>query len=180
MPAKVRSIFHRGPDGVVREVPMAFSLTDKPVPSLDAEVLRLITGGTVEVTTAETGLSSLFAHDVVKTLSAGSLSCGFAPNGGVEVYFAKRSSDRFVSAADLDQGHLASGVLKGAIVYISSPVRNVVTPMGLRARAEVRAEALENMLLGEELKPVTTPEGELAFIAILGVGLIVLFLCAEA
>jgi adenylate cyclase len=165
-----------GPDGVVREVPMAFSLTDRFVPSLDAEVMRLAGGGAVEVTTAETGLSSFFAHDVVKTLSAGSYRVALAPNGGVEVHFAKRINERFVSAAELDQNHLASGALKGAIVYIASPVRNVATPMGLRSRGEVRAEALENMLLGEELKPVTTPEGELAFIAILGAALIFLFL----
>ncbi len=165
-----------GPDGEVREVPTLFRFAGKPVPSLDAEVLRLVSGMNLDVATAETGFSGFFTRVVVRALSAGPYRVALAPNGGVEVYFAKQSADRLVSAADLDQGHLAAGALKGAIVYIASPVRNVATPVGLRSRGEVRAEALENMLLGEELKPDTTLEGEIAFIAILGAGIIFLFL----
>jgi adenylate cyclase len=163
-------------DGEAREVPLLFGLAGKPAPSLDAEVLRLVGGANLDVATAETGFSGFVARVAVKTLSAGPYRVSLAPNGGVDVYFARRTSERLVSAADLDQGHVAPGALKGAIVYIASPVRNVATPMGLRSRGDVRAEALENMLLGAELKPVTTPEGEIAFIAIVGAGLLFLFL----
>src|SRR5215469_1955814 len=49
-----------GADGEVRNVPLMFNLAGKPVPGLDAEVLRLVAGAPdLDVTTAEAGFLGL-------------------------------------------------------------------------------------------------------------------------
>ncbi|HWU25636.1 MAG TPA: adenylate/guanylate cyclase domain-containing protein [Rhizomicrobium sp.] len=163
-------------DGEVHSAPMLFRLNGKIVPSLDAETLRLISGAAdPTLFAAESGLSSFLSRTVVKTLTDGGFTVALSPSGGVEIYFARPTRARFVSAADLDSGRVAAGSLKGAIVYIAPPFAHVMTAAGPRTRAEVRAEAMENMLLGTELKPATTSQAEIAFIAIVGAGLVFLF-----
>jgi adenylate cyclase len=162
-------------DGKTRSVPMLFRLKGEAVPSLDAEVLRLLSGApNVEIAGAESGLPGFDARAVVTSAHAGTYNVPLRADGGLEIYFAGPQSDRHISAADLDQGNVAAGSLKGAVVYIGSPEATVVTPAGLVTRAEVHAEALENMLLGTSLKPASRPDAELAFIVIVGAGLIFL------
>lgn len=163
-------------DGEVRSVPMLFALDGKFVPSLDAEALRVASGSAdPTLFAADSGLTSFVSRTIVKTLTDGPYTVALSSSGGVEIYFARPTDKRLVSAADLDSGHIAAGELKGAIVYIASPAARVMTPAGARTRADVRAEALENMLLGAELRPATTSQAEIAFIAIIGAGLIFLF-----
>ncbi len=164
------------PDGKVRSVPFFSRLGDKPVPSLDAEALRLVAGTrSVEIQGAETGLPGIDMKPVVKAAHSGPYDVSLRPDGGMEIYFSGSASGRLVSAAALDRGLLAPDALKGAVVYIADPDADVATPLGVRTRAELHAEALENMMLGAELKPATTLEAELAFIAIAGAGLVFLF-----
>jgi len=164
-------------DGKTRSVPLVFRLKGEAVPSLDAEVLRLLSGSpNVEIAGAESGLPGFDARAVVTSAHAGTYNIPLRADGGLEIYFAGPQSDRHISAADLDQGNIAAGSLKGAVVYIGSPEANVVTPAGLATRAEVHAEALENMLLGTSLKPAARPDAELAFIIIVGAGMIFLLM----
>ena len=51
----------------------------------------------------------------------------------------------------------------------------VETPDGPRNIAEVRAEVMENILLETPLKPVSSIYAELVFLAIVGIGVVVLF-----
>ncbi len=163
-------------DGEVRSVPMLFRLNGKFVPSLDADALRVVSGTTdPTLFAAESGLTSFLSRTIVKTLTDGTYTVALSSSGSVEIYFARPTDKREISAADVDSGRIAAGTLKGAVVYIASPAARVATPMGSRTRAEVRAEAMENMLLGAELRPATTSQAEIAFIAIIGAGLIFLF-----
>jgi adenylate cyclase len=162
-------------DGKTRSVPLVFRLKGEAVPSLDAEALRLLSGApNVEIAGAESGLPGFDARAIVTSAHAGTYNVPLRADGGLEIYFAGPQSDRHISAADLDQGNIATGALKGAVVYIGSPEANIVTPAGLATRSEVHAEALENMLLGTSLKPASRPDAELAFIVIVGAGLIFL------
>jgi adenylate cyclase len=162
-------------DGKTRSVPLVFRLKGEAVPSLDAEVLRLLSGApNVEIAGAESGLPGFDARTVVTGAHAGTYNVPLRADGGLEIYFAGPQEDRHISAADLDQGNVAAGALKGAVVYLGSPDATVATPAGPATRAEVHAEALENMLLGTSLKPAAGPDAELAFIVIVGAGLIFL------
>lgn len=164
------------PDGHIHSVPLAFRLNDTAVPTLDAEVLRLLTGdAAIDITGAEAGLPGLDGREVASRAQAGSYDVMLRPDAGVELYFAPVTAARFVSAADLDAGKLGRDALKGAVVYLSVPDAPLKTPGGLRTRAEIHAEALENMLLGTELRPASTPEAGLAFVIVLGAGLVFLF-----
>ena len=162
-------------DGKTRSVPLLFRLKGEAVPSLDAEVLRLLSGApNVEIAGANSGLPGFDARAIVTSAHAGTYNVPLSADGGLEIYFAGPQSSRHISAADLDQGNIAAGALRGAVVYVGSPEANVATPMGLATRAEVHAEALENMLLGTSLRPAARPDAELAFIIIVGAGLIFL------
>ncbi|HKD20971.1 MAG TPA: adenylate/guanylate cyclase domain-containing protein [Rhizomicrobium sp.] len=164
-----------GRDGEVRSVPMLFRLDGNSVPALDAEVLRLVSGDqNVEIGGAEQGLPGIDAQAVVTGAHAGPYNVPLRADGGLEIYFAGAQPDRHISAAALDQGGIAAGQLKGAIVFIGSPDATFATPLGPASRTEVHAEAMENMLLGSGLKPGSTPEAGLAFILIAGGGLVFL------
>ncbi|MGB8366154.1 MAG: CHASE2 domain-containing protein [Rhizomicrobium sp.] len=164
------------PDGKVRSVPLIFRLDGVPVPSLEAEILRLISGDSdIAIHADEPGLPRLDARPVVVGASAGAYDFALRPDGALQVYYAGPRPERLVSAAKLDEGRIAPASLKGAIVYVAPPNAMIETPDGPRSRAELRAEALENMLLGAELKPGSTPEASLAFLIIVGAGLVYLF-----
>lgn len=162
-------------DGKVRSVPLALLLNGNPVPSLDAEVLRLVSGASnIEIAATESGLPAVDARTIITSAHAGDYNIPLRADGALEIYFAGPHPERHISAADLDQGRLPAESLKGAVIYIAAPDAVLSTPMGRATRAEVRAEALENMLLGTGLKPASTPEAELAFIVIVGAGLVFL------
>jgi adenylate cyclase len=163
-------------DGETRSVPILLQLGAKPVPSIDAEVLRLASGAaTIDIAGGEAGFAGLDSREIITSARAGVYQAALGANGSLQIAFAGSHGERLVSAAALDEGALAHDALKNAIVYIAAPDATVATPMGRVSRAEVHAEALENMLLGTELKPVSTREAELAFIVIVGAGLIFLF-----
>jgi len=162
-------------DGKTRSVPLIFRLNDSTVPSLDAEVLRLLgQASSVEIAGDETGIPGLNARAIVTGAHAGAYNVPLRADGGLEIYFAGPQSDRHIPASDLEKGNVSEGELKGAVVYVGSPDATVMTPAGPATRSEVHAEALENMLLGTGLKPPARADAELAFIVIVGAGLVFL------
>jgi adenylate cyclase len=162
-------------DGVVRSVPVMLRLNGKPVPTLDAEAIRLAVGaGDIAIDFGESGLPGLESRSIVTGATAGHFQMPLSPNGSLEIYFSGPRPERLVSAAALDQGQVAQGALAGAVIYVAPPGAMVHTPLGLLPRSEVRAEALENVLLGETLKLAAAPEASLAFLVIAGGGLLFL------
>jgi adenylate cyclase len=166
------------PDGRVRGVPFVLRWSGKPVPSLDAEALRLVTGAqALSVATGDEGLPNLATRTVVQSAQAGATDVVLAQDGHLAIRFSGHRPERFVSAAAIDSGSLPQESLKGAVVYIGDPQNVVRTPFGRMSDAEIHAEALENMLLHAALKPVTTIEAVLGFLIITGAGM--LFLLAR-
>ncbi len=169
------------PDGTLRSIPMVMRLGDRIVPSLEAEVLRLVSGDTsVVVRSGEAGLPGLDSTMVVAGASAGSFDVPLRANGALEIHFAGPHEERNISAAALDAGQLAPAALKNAIVFLASPGASAETPNGLRPLGEVRAEAMENILLGEALKPVSSRAAALVFLLVAGLAIIVLLARANA
>lgn len=163
-----------GPDGEVRRDPLVFRLAGKPVASLDAEALRLLSATPeIDIRSAEAGLPGL-ARMVVTDAIAKPYDVALGPSGAVEIYFSKSEASRFISAAALDAGTLPTGTLKDAVVYIAPPNDMLRTPLGPLSRGEFHAQALENMVLGTELKPASTPGATLVVLVIVGVGLVFL------
>lgn len=163
-------------DGKVRTMPMVLRLDDTLVPSLEAEIMRVTAGvESAEIRTADIGSPGINEETVIAGLRAGTLDVPTHRDGAMEIYFSGPASLRHVSAAALDAGELANGALKNAIVILAPPDAMVQTPIGLRNVASVRAEALENILLGDGLKPVSSTPAILVFIAIAGIVIVLLF-----
>jgi adenylate cyclase len=168
-------------DGKLRALPMLFRLRDRAVPSLDAEVARLASGApNIVMRSEENGLPGIGGGTEIGGMSAGAFDAKLRADGALEIYFSGRRDAREISAATLVAGEVAPASLKNAIVYIAAPDASVQTPAGPRNIAEVRAEAMENILLGVPLKPVSTPFPGLIFLLVAGAGMVMLFARANA
>jgi adenylate cyclase len=163
------------PDGVLRSVPMVLRLNEQVVPSLESEIVRLASRApNVVVRTEEAGLPGLDSAPIVSGLSAGAFDVPLRSDGALEVYFAGPRDERNISVAALDDGQVAPGALKNAIVILAPPEARATTPAGVVPIAEVRAEAVENLLLGVPLKPVSSRSAALVFLLVAGLGVVVL------
>ncbi|MDE2011993.1 MAG: adenylate/guanylate cyclase domain-containing protein [Alphaproteobacteria bacterium] len=162
-------------DGKLRAMPLVFRMDGKLVPSLDAEVMRLLNGGVpLSLDARETGLPGLVSRERVARVKAGALSVPVRANGAMEIYFSGPDRARHISAATLDDDALATGSLVKAIVYLSAPGQTVATPLGPQSLAEIHAEAMENILLGTALRPVAGLYGGLTFVLIVAIGMVLL------
>jgi adenylate cyclase len=161
-------------DGRARSLPLLFRLNGKAVPSIDAEAMRIASGKpnlTVKGEDAPTSFISGAA--VIAGIDAGSFEAPLKPDGSLQIYYAGPQAARHLSAAALDDGKIAG--LKSAIVYIAAPDDIVGTPDGPQNTADVRAEAMENILLGTALKPTSAIYAEIVFLIIVGIGVVTLF-----
>jgi adenylate cyclase len=162
-------------DGKIRNMPLFFRLDGKPVPSLDAEVMRVASGKPeLSFHGQESGALGLGNATLIGGASAGPYDVPLRADGSLQIYYAGAQAERHVSAVALERGQ-PTPELKNAIVYVAPPGQIVATPDGMRNIAEVRAEAMENILLGTSLKPVSSIYAELVFLVIVGIGLVVLF-----
>ncbi|MDE3116270.1 MAG: adenylate/guanylate cyclase domain-containing protein [Pseudomonadota bacterium] len=162
-------------DGKLRAMPLLYRMDGKLVPSLDAEVMRLLGGGLpLSLVTRESGLPGLTSQERLARVKAGTLSVPVRADGAMEIYFSGANRVRHISAAALDAGTLAAGSLAHAVVYLAAPGPHVMTPIGPLPMAEVHAEALENVLLGSALRPAAGLYGGLTFVLIVAVGLALL------
>ncbi len=161
-------------DGRVRSLPLLFRLSGKPVPSIDAEVMRLASGKpNLTVKGAESPTAFLGGLAVITGIDAGTFDAPLKPDGSLQIYYAGPQAARHISASALDAGKIEG--LKSAIIYIAPPGDMVGTPDGPQNVADVRAEAMENILLGTALKPTSAIYAELVFLIIVGIGVVTLF-----
>lgn len=162
-------------DGITRGVPMLFALNNRAVPALQAEVLRVAGGQPDVVFRSEAiGLPGLASQTVIAGASTGQFGVPLRKDGAIAVYFTGPRDERIVSASALDEGGVSAGAFRNAIVFVSPPDRFADTPFGRERIGEVRAEAMENLLLGEPLKPALSPLAGLAFLVAAGMALVVL------
>ncbi|HEX3673293.1 MAG TPA: adenylate/guanylate cyclase domain-containing protein [Rhizomicrobium sp.] len=165
-------------DGTVRRMPLVFRLDGRPVPALDAEVLRLAAGTDLTIAAAATGIPGVSATSALSTASAGKYDAPLLADGTIAIYFSRGDAARHIAASALDK--LSPGALDHAIVILAPPDETVMTPFGRRNIADVHAEALENILLGTTLKEPNGRYPGLIFLLVMGIGLAVLFLRAGA
>jgi adenylate cyclase len=163
-------------DGRVRSLPLIFRVKGKPVPSIDADVMRVASGKpNLTVKGEESPTAFLGSPTMISGIDAGSFDAPLKPDGALQIYYAGPQAARHISAAALDDGKIAAGSLKSAIVYIAPPDDMVGTPDGPQNIADVRAEAMENILLGTALKPTSAIYAEIVFLIIIGLGVVTLF-----
>jgi adenylate cyclase len=162
-------------DGKVRRLPLVLRLGGRPVPSLEAEAMRLASGEAVTIASVETGVPGINASAAIAEARSGKFDTPLMADAMLAIYFARAGGDRRVSAAALDQGQLSAGTLDNAIVFVAPPDATVATPLGTRNIADVRAEAMENIVLGSALKEPDGRAPGIIFLLVMGIALVVLF-----
>lgn len=135
-------------DGILRRVPLAFTVEGAVHPALSIELLRVATGGNALVIKRDSaGISGFIVGG------------HFVPSerdGRRWVHFSPHDPARFVSIADLVDGKLPPGRLEGKIVLVGSSAVGLqdlrATPI---ARAmpgvEIHAQIIESIVSGSTL-----------------------------
>jgi len=163
-------------DGKLRRVPLIVQLNDKLVPTIDGEAVRLAASKpALDAVSRESDLPLVESGSHLAAVRAGQLEAPVDRSGAVIVHFSGADPARTLSPAALDAGSLKKDQLKDAVVYFGAPGRKLETPLGPRTRAGIRAEAMENVLLGEALRPADSMPAAIAVIVIVGLGMIFLF-----
>ncbi|WP_431052188.1 CHASE2 domain-containing protein [Roseateles sp. L2-2] len=154
-------------DGVVRRVPLLFSLQGRPVPSLTAEALRLAAGADAYVVH-----SAADAGGVVD-LRIGGHRIDTDQTGALWMHFARPQAERYLPAWQLLEGRVPPASLKGRLVLIGTSAQGLLdlrfSPLGgVIPGVEVHAQALEQIVSGQQLRrPGWVPATE-AIVALLG------------
>src|SRR5665213_2789481 len=124
-------------DQIVRRVPLIMRLGDKPVFSLVAETLRVVTGAHTYVARASgaSGEKSFGENTGLTTVKIGPLAIPTDSAGRVWVYYSKPRLERFVSAASILSGDFDPEKIKDHIILIGTSAAGVVndlqaTPVG--------------------------------------------------
>jgi adenylate cyclase len=164
-------------DGKVRRMPLVFRLRDKAVPTLEAEMLRLVLGKTAIMLKSDDGNGGLFGRALgVASVDTARGELPTAPDGSLWIAYSGVHSERDIAASALIDKTLSADALHSAIVYIGAPDELVETPTGPRPVAEVHAEAAENLLLNTALRrPPSAAEAELLCLALFGLGCVFVF-----
>jgi adenylate cyclase len=157
-------------DDVIRRVPLAARIDERPVPSLPLELLRV----------------ALRARDIrlyvdgpsVERIAVGDFVAPTEPDGELRVYYSQRDPRRFVSAIDVLDGKVDPRRLQQKLVLIGTTGLAVVdyqnTPLGVRMPgSEVIAQVLENLYDQTWLmRPPWARELETLLFVLLGASLI--------
>lgn len=164
-------------DGKLRRMPLAFRLKNKVVPSLTAEMLRLIEHKPRFVVRSDEGGNGLMGSPPgIASFEALNLDLPTAPDGSMWIAFSGKRAARNISAAALDDGKVSAAQLANAIVILGPPGETIATPSGTRSIADVYAESLENTLIGTPLRrPASAIETELLCLALFGMASIIIF-----
>ncbi len=161
-------------DGVVRRVPLLFSLQGRPVPSLTAEALRLAAGADAYVvnTAADAG--------GVVDLRIGTHRVDTDQTGALWMHFARPQAERYMPAWQVLEGRVPPASLRGRIVLIGTSAQGLLdlrfSPLGsVIPGVEVHAQALEQIVSGQQLRRpgwVPAAEGIVALIGCIAVGMV--------
>jgi adenylate cyclase len=143
-------------DQIVRRVPLIMKLGDKPVFSMVAETLRLVTGAHTYIARAvgADGEKSFGENTGLTAVRIGPLTIPTDSAGRVWVYYSKPREDRRISAASILSGNFDPALIKDHIVLIGTSAAGVVndlqaTPVAAGVPGvEIHAQLLEQILQG--------------------------------
>lgn len=156
--------------GVVRRVPLVFTLGETLVPSLSLELLRVAAG--LPAIDVEAGVRG------IRNVGLGDIRVPTQANGEAWVYFTPSLPERYISAADVLSGSVNPELLQQKIVLIGLTglglVDVVTTPRGERVPGiEIHAQLLENIFDQRFLtRPYWLSWMELAILLMFGVFLL--------
>ena len=153
-----------GDDGIVRRVPTLITVGDNPLPGLAMETLRTLTGDPI--------LSMHVGPRGLDWVGAGDLEIPTDNEGGWWLHFSNWLERPRLSAADVLDGKLPAGQLKGRVVLFVYTalglLDNVTTALGTMPGVHVHAEALDNAIDGRLLSlPHWAPMAQVALLALL-------------
>jgi adenylate cyclase len=130
-------------DGIVRRIPALYRVDDDLLPALSLEILRVATGETTIVVSAnEAGIDSVIL---------GRLRIPTDGAGRIWLYSAPRDPNRFISAADVLQRKIDAEAIKGKVVLIGTSAVGLrdfrSTPVnGSVPGVEVHAQLIDSIL----------------------------------
>ncbi len=130
-------------DGIVRRVPAVMRAQGTILPSLAFETLRVAAqSDAIIVRSDDAGVSSVGVRGFEVPTDR---------NGQLWVNFSRHDSSRFISAADLLEGRIASGSIDGKLVLIGTSAVGLLdtktTPVdAVMPGVEIHAQVLENVL----------------------------------
>lgn len=158
--------------GMVRRMPMLFSVGDNTLPALSTAMLALVQGVPA---LSLTGAGA----DSLRQLGLGQLSLPVDSNGHAWLRFSRHEPSRFVSAADLLDGKVPRDALEHKLVLVGFAAHGlqdtVATPVGERMPGvELHAQLLENVFDGELLRRPAGARWLEWLLAIAAAGLVVL------
>lgn len=158
-------------DGVVRRMPLAWSIDGSVVPALAIEMLRVALGANWSTLRASTrGVEAIEVGDLRVETDAG---------GRVRPWFTPASEQRYLSAAAVLGEETAEDQFVGQLVLVGvtglGTQDRVRTPLGVMNGTEVHAQAIENLVAGTLLeRPRWGLAAELAASALAGLLLVLL------
>jgi CHASE2 domain-containing sensor protein len=157
-------------DGVLRRLPLVASVGATLVPGLGIEMLRVARGALP--LTVRTGRGG------IEAVGVGDLMVPTEPDGSVWMRYGRHDPARFVSAADVLTGRVATGRFERKLVLIGVNAVGLSdyqsTPVGDRmAGVEIHAQLLENIFDGTLLsRPAWAGWTEAAVLALGGLALV--------
>ncbi|MGD9536710.1 MAG: CHASE2 domain-containing protein [Alphaproteobacteria bacterium] len=153
-------------DGIVRRVPLAVTIGSVIVPALSIEMIRQALGAPwLNLVRDERGVSAI---------GVGPAMIPTEPDGRLWIHYTPHRPERFVTAADIVEGRLPPGRLKGHLVLVGSSSLGLgdfqATPVEARMPGvEVHAQVVEAILTGATLsRPGWLGYVEVALIAVFG------------
>ncbi|HTV89265.1 MAG TPA: CHASE2 domain-containing protein, partial [Stellaceae bacterium] len=168
-------------DDIVRRVPLIMRLGQKPVFSLVAETLRVVTGAHTYLAKAAgaNGETSFGRNTGLTQVKIGPLTLPTDAAGRVWVYYAPFDTKEVISAAKILSGDFDPAFFKGRIVLVGTSANGVVndtqsTPLAAHVPGvAIHAQLIEQILAGIFLvRPDWAQGAELVFALVIGLALI--------
>lgn len=155
-------------DGVIRKMPLLLRHADSLVPSLIAESLRLAENTPNYILKSHPDGSGL------TEISIGKRQLSTTPSGEIFIHYSQPDSRRYISAWQVLAGQIDQDSLRDKILMIGTSAQGLMdmrfSPLGgVIPGIEVHAQALEQVLSGEQLlQPHWTDAAELLIIILGG------------
>jgi len=157
-------------DGVVRRVPLAFSVAGAPVGTLVSETLRVAQGARNVMLKAASHGSGL------EEIRIGDATIPTTPQGEMWLHYRQPDLTRYVPAWKVLAGQVPAAQLQGQLVLVGSSAQGLMdlrfSPMGLIPGVESHAQALEQVVTGHFLQRPSWARG-LESVLLMACGLLV-------
>jgi adenylate cyclase len=169
-------------DGISRRVPLIIAIGDKLYPALALDALRVAQGahGYIVKSTGASGVTSFGEHAGLNAIKVGRIIVPTSSDGTVWIHYTPHEPSRFVSAAKILDGKIDPALIKDNIVVIGTTAEGLKefrpTPLDpAESGAEIHAQLIEQMLLGDNLsRPDWARGAEVFFMLEIGVMLVLL------